>query len=111
MSGWAEKRNYQRVSFICRVDLTADDATIAASTVDISLGGAGVASPRFVVAEKVVTLAFHLRDRQGAPAVERVAGRVAHARADVDGHLLGIEFIEPLRKASHPLLARAVERL
>ncbi len=111
MSGWAEKRNCQRVAFLCRVDLTAEGATIAATTVDISLGGAGVASPRFVAAGKAVNLAFHLRDRQGAPAVERVAGRVANARADVDGLILGIEFIQPLQKASTPLLTRAVERL
>jgi hypothetical protein len=111
MSGWAEKRIYQRVAFLCRVDLTADDGATIASTVDISLGGCGVASPRFVAMGKVVTLAFHLRDKQGAPAVERVAGRVAHARADVDGHLLGVEFLEPLQKASSPLLTRAVERL
>ena len=25
MSGWAEKRTYQRVGYLCRVDLTADD--------------------------------------------------------------------------------------
>jgi c-di-GMP-binding flagellar brake protein YcgR len=111
MGGWAEKREYQRVGFLCRVDLTADGATIEASSVDISLGGAGVASPRFVAMGKAVTLAFHLRDRQGAPAVERVAGRVAHARSDVDGHLLGVEFLQPLQKASNPLLTRAVERL
>jgi c-di-GMP-binding flagellar brake protein YcgR len=112
MSGWAEKRGYQRVAFLCRVDLTADDgATVAASTVDISLGGAGVASPRFVAEGKAVTLTFHLRDKQGAPAVERVIGRVAHARADVDGHLLGVEFLQPLQKVSNPLLTRAVERL
>jgi len=112
MSGWAEKRIYQRVSFLCRVDLTADDgATIEASTVDISLGGAGVVSSRFVAEGRAVTLAFHLRDRAGAPAVERIDGAVAHARADVDGHTLGIEFLAPIQKASNPLLTRIVERL
>jgi hypothetical protein len=112
MGGGAESRAYQRVGFLCRVDLTDDaGATTAASTVDISLGGVGVASSRFVEAGKVVTLAFHLRDRRGEPAVERVAGRVVHARADVDGHVLGVEFLEPLLRAENPLLTRAVERL
>src|SRR4051794_40755806 len=112
MSGWAEKRTYQRVGFLCRVDLTADDGTtIEASTVDISLGGAGVVSPRFVASGRAVTLAFHLRDKAGAPAVERIEGVVAHARADVDGHMLGVEFLGPIQKASNPLLTRAVERL
>jgi c-di-GMP-binding flagellar brake protein YcgR len=109
--GGAEKRTYQRVPFLCRVDLAADGAPIEASTVDISLGGAGVASTRFVEAGRDVTLAFHLRDRQGAPAIERVEGRVANARADLDGHLLGVEFLAPLHRSSNPLLTRAVERL
>ena len=112
MSGWAEKRTYQRVSFLCRVDLTTDDgATTEASTIDISLGGTGVVSPRFVAEGRAVTLAFHLRDRAGAPAVETIAGVVAHARADVDGPLLGIEFLGPIQKANNPLLTRIVERL
>ncbi len=112
MSGRAEQRTYQRVGFLCRVDLATDDgATIEANTVDISLGGVGVASPRFVAEGRDVTLAFHLRDRQGAPAVERVAARVARARSDLDGHLLGVEFLAPLQRSSNPLLTRAVERL
>ena len=99
MGGGAEHRAYQRVGFLCRVDLTADDgAATSASTVDISLGGAGVASPRFVAAGRSVTLAFHLRDRRGEPAVERVAGKVVRARADLDGHVLGVEFLEPLHR-------------
>src|SRR6185312_9963496 len=112
MSGWAEKRTYQRVNFLCRVDIATDDgATIEANTVDVSLGGVGVASPRFVAEGLAVTLAFHLRDKQGAPAIERVAARVAHARADSDGLTLGVEFLAPLQRSSHPLLTRAVERL
>ena len=81
MSGGSEKRTYQRVTFLCRVDLATDRATFEANTVDISLGGAGVASPRFVAAGRAVTLAFHLRDRRGEPAVERVdAWRSAWSR-------------------------------
>lgn len=111
MGVWDEKRTYLRVGFLCRVDLAADGAQFEASTVDISLGGAGVASPRFLGTGRAVTVAFHLRDRQGAPAVEHVTGRVVHARADVDGHILGVEFLAPIQKATHPLLTRAVERL
>ena len=108
----AEKRAYQRVAFLCRVDIaTEDGATIEANSVDISLGGVGVASPRFVASGRDVTLAFHLRDRHGDPAIEHVAGRVAVARADIDGHLLGVEFRAPLHRTSNPLLNRAVERL
>jgi hypothetical protein len=70
-----------------------------------------VASPKFLGAGRAVTLAFHLRDRQGAPAVERVDGQVVHARADVDGLLLGVEFLDPIRTATHPILTRTVERL
>jgi c-di-GMP-binding flagellar brake protein YcgR len=109
--GGAEKRTYQRVAFLCRIDLVADGATVQASTVDISLGGVGVASTRFVAAGRDVTLTFHLRDRQGTTAIERVDGRVASARADLDGHFLGVEFLAPLHRSSNPLLTRAVERL
>ena len=112
MNSHSEKRIYERVGFLCRVDLKTDDgATFEASTVDISLGGVGVMAPRFLAAGRDVTLAFHLRDRQGAPAVERAVGRVAHARSDVDGHMLGVEFLEPLRRSSNPLLTRIVEPL
>lgn len=112
MSSRDERRTYQRAGFLCRVDLTTDGgATIEANSIDISLGGAGVASPRFLAAGTPVTLAFHLRDRRGADAIERVAARVARARADPDGLTLGVEFVAPLHRSSHPLLTRVVEAL
>jgi hypothetical protein len=112
MSVGAEKRTYQRVGFLCRVDVaTGDGTTIGANSVDISLSGVGVAAPRFVAAGRDVTQTFHLRDRAGAPAIEHVDGRVANARAGLDGHLLGVEFHTPLQRSSNPLLTRAVERL
>jgi hypothetical protein len=106
------QRVYQRASFLCRVTLsTGEGPAIEANSMDISLGGVGIISPRLVPMGRSVTLEFHLRNKAGEPVIDRVSGRVAHARSDIDGHVLGIEFHEPLHRSRNPDLARKVESL
>ena len=108
----AENRRYVRVPFLCRVGLSAGEGpAIEANTVDVSLGGVGLISPRLVPKGRSVELAFHLHGGSRGAVVERVAGRVAFVRSDLDGHLLGIEFLEPLHRSRNPELVRRVERL
>jgi PilZ domain len=107
-----EKRIYQRVPFLCRVTLsTGEGPPIEARTMDISLGGGGVISPRVVALGQRLTLGFHVRSRSGTPVVELVEGRVVNVRADLDGNLLGIEFVQPIAHERCPELTRTVERL
>jgi hypothetical protein len=106
------KRVYQRTSFMCRVTLsTGGGAAIETNSVDVSLGGVGLVSPRLVPTGQPVTLGFHLRNKAGEPVIDKVGGRVVHVRSDIDGHVLGVEFHEPLHRSRNPDLARKVESL
>jgi hypothetical protein len=108
-----ENRRYERVPFFGRVGLTpmAGGPTIEAAAVDISLGGFGVISPKPLKAGDLVRASFPHRDGNGREVVETVPARVAFVRADFEGNRLGLEFLEPLNRATHPALARKVERL
>jgi hypothetical protein len=106
------QRVYQRASFLCRVTLsTGEGPEIETNSVDVSLGGVGLISPRSVPTGRSVTLGFHLRNKAGEPVIDTVGGRVVHVRSDIDGHALGIEFHEPLHRSRNPDLARKVESL
>lgn len=108
-----ENRRYERVPYFGRVDLTpaAGGPTIEAAAVDISLGGVGLISPRLLRKGDMVRASFPLLDAKGQRVVEVVAARVAFVQADFEGNRLGLEFLEPIGRASCPALARKVERL
>lgn len=110
----AERRTYVRVPFMKAVELTVHVAnqTVEARTIDISLGGVGIITQGgVIVAGQFVTVAFRLHDARLGVRVERVAGRVANFRADLDGNRVGVEFMAPLNEAEYPALVRAVEQL
>jgi c-di-GMP-binding flagellar brake protein YcgR len=102
------QRRYQRVPFLCPVELTAlpEGKTSPARTLDVSLGGVGVLSQIGLEREHMVSVAFLLRNGQQGTVSESVLGRVAALRADDIGNVMGIEFIEPLTSAKHPALLR-----
>jgi c-di-GMP-binding flagellar brake protein YcgR len=106
-------RKYERVTFLCRVALSSGPGlpSVETSSVDISLGGVGLISPKIVPKGGAVTLSFHLRGAGQTQIVEQVQGRVVHVRSDFDGHRLGIEFDEPLARGRNPHLCRKVENL
>ncbi len=112
MSGWAEKRTYQRVGFLCRVDLTADDGDDRGQLgrhqprrgrrrlAAVRRGGEGRdAWPSTSATSRAP------RPSSTSPAASPTPGPTSTAIS------LGVEFLEPLQKASNPLLSRAVERL
>jgi c-di-GMP-binding flagellar brake protein YcgR len=107
------RRKYERVGFLCRVDVAdaPGGRAVPGSTIDISLGGVGITIRSAFQVGATVEVAFFLKDRAGADAVERVPGRVARFDADPDGNRLGVEFLEPLQAARFPVLTRRVERL
>jgi hypothetical protein len=88
-----------------------DGPPVEARTVDISLGGVGLACRASFRKGQVVVVAFRLNDPRRGPVEERVTGRVANLVADDDGNRIGVEFAEPLHASAHPALTRAVERL
>ncbi len=85
--------------------------SVEARTVDISLGGVGIALAATFARGDLVTIVFRLDGRGRGPVEERVLGRVAYVRADVDGNRIGVEFLEPLASAACPELCRRVDRL
>ena len=54
---------------------------------------------------------IYLRSGPENTIIEDVAGRVAYCLADEDGNRIGIEFLEPIRLATHPVLAEKINSL
>jgi c-di-GMP-binding flagellar brake protein YcgR len=108
-----ERRRYERVSFFCRLTITpvSGGPPFEAQSVDISLGGVGIASRKLVAVGQLLAIAFHVKTPAQKEAVEQVFGKVVRVVSDIDGHHLGIDFIEPLKAAQTPELCRKVERL
>lgn len=107
-----QKRRFQRVPFFCAVVLKTSPGglPVACRTMDISLGGVGLATSAGLELGQTVSLSFSLRDAAGRPIVDEVAGRVAHMRAELDGNVVGVEFLELLTQAKHPELMRRALR-
>ena len=107
------RRRYERVGFYCDllVTPTAGGEAVPARSVDISLGGVGVVAAVSWPRGELVRIGFHLKDSRQQPVVEEVTGRIAHCRAEEDGNILGVEFLEPISAAAQPALARRLQAL
>jgi hypothetical protein len=107
------QRKYERIPFFCEVRISdsAGKKTVVANTLDISLGGVGVAVSTPFARGDLVAVSFRLGRVKGQVVEERVFGRVAYFRADIEGNRIGVEFLEPLNAAACPELARRVDRL
>lgn len=107
------QRRYERVGFFCELTVTSIPGGEAAParSLDISVGGVGMFAGVSWGRGDLVRIGFHLKDAQQRPVVEQVLGRVAYSRADEDGNMLGVEFLEPIREAMHPVLARKLQTL
>ena len=84
---------------------------IEASSLNISLGGVGLACQSAFRKGQVIIVTFRLHDPKLGVVEERVTGKVVNLIADVDGNRVGVEFIAPLQHTTFPALFRAVERL
>ena len=103
-------RQYERVSFMCKLELTALSGGPAqpARALDLSLGGVGAVSQAAFSVGEMVTVAFFLKDSTRGEIKDEVTGRVARLAADVDANTLGIQFLNPLNEDEH---ARLVHKL
>jgi c-di-GMP-binding flagellar brake protein YcgR len=103
-----ELRQYERVGFLCQLEITAipDGTPQEARSIDLSLGGVGVVTPATFSVGQLVTVTFFLGDSTSNAVQDPVVGRIAHFAADVDSNRLGIQFLQPLREADHRRLVR-----
>jgi c-di-GMP-binding flagellar brake protein YcgR len=113
MAYGVEKRRYERLNFYCDLIVTTmpEGESFSASSIDLSLGGVGVSSPRFLNRDQIVKIDFHLRDENHREIVESAMGRVAYSRSDEDGTRLGVEFLQLLQENDNPALAKRLQRL
>ena len=102
------RRRYERVPFFCKATLTVlpHGRPVVSRSIDISLGGAGIVTSGRIELGQQVALAFYLRNNRQQEAVEEVVGRIVHLRAEEDGNVVGVEFLQPLEESSTPLLTR-----
>ena len=101
-----ELRKYERVRFLCRLEVAAipDGEPRPASSVDLSLGGVGVVTQATFSVGQLVTVTFFLADSTSAGIQDPVVGRVAHFSADVNSNRVGIQFLQPLKEKEHERL-------
>lgn len=96
----------------CRTTITAKPvgARAEAWTVDLSLGGVGLATERTLPTRQPVAVTFHLRDGAQKEVQETADGVIVRMQIESEGYLYGVEFTEPLNAARQPFLLRKFER-
>lgn len=107
------RRRYERVAFFCPVELHVLPAgpVVPGRTFDISIGGVGVTSQIMLERGQTLRIRFRFRDASNVAVDEDVMGQVAYCRADEDGDRIGIEFLETVDEAAHPMLAYRLNKI
>jgi hypothetical protein len=103
-----EMRRYERVSFLCQLELTALPGSVAheARSLDLSLGGVGAITTKVYTIGQLVMVNFILNDSGLGKTTVQVLGRVAYLTADSDANRLGIQFLQSLTEAEHAPLVK-----
>lgn len=106
-----DKRQYQRVQFFAKVTLTpAGGKAIEGNSIDLSLGGIGVMSPKFIAVGQTVTVGFPMPGRaSGNVVVEEAMGKVIRTRSDEQCTLVVVQFHEPLSRSLNPRIVAKLE--
>ena len=101
-----ESRQQERVPFFCDVAMSRlpGGPSIPARSLDLSLHGVGLVTAGSFEQDQLVMLSFSLRDAAQHEIRERVLGRIAYMRADVDANRVGVQFAEPLQRSKNPEL-------
>jgi c-di-GMP-binding flagellar brake protein YcgR len=101
-----ELRNYQRVSFLCKLELTAlpDGTPQPARSLDLSLGGVGAITQAVFPVGQLLRVLFFFKDSAQGEIQDQADGRVARFAADAEANTVGIQFLSPLNEAEHPRL-------
>lgn len=109
-----ERRQFPRVSFRSRADMTSipDGEAIDGSVLDIGLGGVRLVCSVPVVVGQVVSLTLSFTTDAGTEASEGpLLGRVISLAIDDDAAIVGVAFDRPLDDRSAPTLARTIAGL
>jgi c-di-GMP-binding flagellar brake protein YcgR len=98
-----ELRQYERVGFLCKLELTAipGGKPQPARSLDLSLGGVGVVTQSVYPIGQLLTVTFFLGDSICGEIQDPVVGRIVHFAADVDANRVGIHFLQPLTETEH----------
>ncbi|HVC92477.1 MAG TPA: PilZ domain-containing protein [Pirellulales bacterium] len=85
-----EQRRYERVDFLCDLELTAarGGATRPARSLDLSLGGVGAVTPSSFEFGELVTVAFLSKDSAQREFKDEIASQIVDFAADVDTNRL-----------------------
>jgi hypothetical protein len=108
-----EQRRYERVGFFCELTMTilSSGKTVPVRSFDISLGGVGVCAEISLGRGALVQIGFRRKNASGQEVADPVLGKIAYCRADEDGNVFGVEFLEPIQAATHPALTRRLQDL
>ncbi len=103
-----ELRHYERVGFLCQLELTPvpGGAPRPGRSLDLSLGGVGAVTQSSFQLGQMVNVAFCFKDSNQIQVRDEVAGRVVRLAADVDVNQIGVQFLSCLTEAEHPRLMR-----
>jgi hypothetical protein len=99
-----EKRSYERVAFFSPLKLAVlpSGPIVPAKSCDASIGGVGIAAPVALERGQMVRVQFYLRNGSE----DTAADRVAYCLADNGSNRISIEFLEPIRPSTQPVLSR-----
>src|SRR4051794_10333323 len=104
------ERRYERVSFLCKLELIPQPhgSALEAHSIDVSLGGVGAVFDANLEPGQLLSVVFCGKDAEGDEWKEEILGRAVHFRAEVDINKIGIQFLQPLNELEHPRLMRKV---
>jgi len=99
-------RRYERVGFLCKLELKAvpEGVPQPARSIDLSLGGVGVVTQAAFAVGDLVAVAFIFKTYDLKPIRDEVVGRTVNLVADTDANLIGIQFLHVLTESEHPEL-------
>jgi len=106
-------RRYERVSFLCKLEIQPLPAgpVLSARSLDLSLGGVGLLTKGVLPVGELISVSFFFKDSKQKDVVDSVMGKVVYVAADTEANRIGVEFVEPLREETHPQLSRKLMSL
>jgi hypothetical protein len=108
--GYVEQRRYERIPFSTDVELrdSGSGHVCRGRSIDLSRGGIGFFSDRFIPAGTHVRITLSCR-ASGRPVAVTVGATVRRATTEGGGGIMGAQFDEILSPLSEPVLCELVD--